>query len=168
MKKLNSFFAAFAAALMVFMVSGCSDSEYVSGTQYASDLADLYIGYSEVFDQITEALENERTVTAVELCNQAKKILDAMSDLKHPVSFNEDHKVIVQCCENEKRKIDLEKEYLDMAQQGGSLTDEQKQKLQDITDELSLLSAKSGLLGQQVDRIASERLETKSHNMVGY
>lgn len=161
--KKNIFLCLLTGLLMcvsAILLTGCDQG--VSGEDYASQVVSLYGDYSKKFDEITQALSKGQRVTATSLCDEASEIIDEIDALKPPVAFKDEHKIISDCCKKEKEKLELQKEYLDIAKNEGHLTDEENARIKEITEKMSNLSLQSGTFYNQVQKIADKELQTQT------
>ena len=153
----------FSVCLLLILSVFCScGEESLSKTDYASAVVTIYGDYCDKFDEISEALQKGQRVTANTLCDEATEIMDAMIELAPPTAFKDEHEDIVGYCENEKEKLSLQKEYLEIAKDAENLTEEQKTRITELQERLSILSLQSDKLEIKVAEIAGKQLETQT------
>ncbi len=173
MKSLNSILpAVIMTVIILFMFGSCGEAETtMSKTDYASSVVSLYSQYSKKFDEISTAIQNEQRVTISRLCDDAEVILDDMKALLPPLAFKDEHKRISKCCDDEKEKLELQKEYITLLKDNAEMTDKEKERKKEIEDRMSELSAKSDSFYAEVDDLAKQQLPTQTtadRNMVNW
>ena len=171
MKALNSILpAAIIAVIMLFTLGSCGEVETtMSKTDYASSVVSLFSQYSKKFDEISEAIQKGQRVTISKLCDDAEVILDDMKALIPPIAFKDEHKRISKCCDDEKEKLELQKEYITLLKDDAELTDKEKERKTEVEDRMLQLSAKSGNFYVEVDDLAKQQLPkqtTADRNML--
>lgn len=163
---------AVMTVVMLFMLGGCGETEKsMSKADYASSVVLLYSQYSDKFDEISTAIQKGQRVTITNLCDEAEVILDDMQALKPPLAFKDEHKKISKCCDYEKEKLELQKEYIGLLKDTAEMTDKEKERQKEIEDKMSELSVKSGNFYNEVDNLAKQQLQTQTSsdgNMVNW
>ncbi len=152
--------------LCAFLLTGCDD-ENLSPKEYASALVTSYDDYCEEFDLISQALSKGQNVTAQKLCDEASGMLDDIKELKAPKKLSDEQDSLKKICDNEKEKISLQKEMLEIISDGTeNITDEQKTRIDEIKEELSVLSVQSDQFEKLVYSLADKYLEKKEKEPV--
>lgn len=160
MKTGNSIAAVVMTIIFIISLTGCEKN--MSRTDYASSVLNIYSEYTKKFDEIYDAVQGGQTVTAGKLCDEASDILKKMTDLNPPQVFKDEHKKVVKCCDDENEKLSLQKELIELSKNASSLTQEQQERANEITNRMQELSAKSGDFEQIVEVIAGKQLETQA------
>ena len=155
-KLILSLLSCLFLCVTVTLLGGCDEG--ISGKDYASQVVSLYGDYSHKFDEISQALTKGQRVTATSLCDEASEIIDEIAALEPPVAFKDEHKIISACCKKEKEKLDLQKEYLEIAKNEDNLTDEENARIKEIQEKMGELSLQSGTFYNQVQKIAEDKI----------
>ena len=108
MKKIRHFILTVCLLFISFLFFGCEEDKTLSKTEYASSVVTVYEGYSDKFDEITEAMQKGQRVTATVLCDEAATFMDEISSLAPPTAFKDEHEKIKEYSSKEKRKIERE------------------------------------------------------------
>ncbi len=165
MKKRIVWFCIFSV-LCTLLFTGCGDDN-LSPQEYASALVTSYDDYCKEFDRISEALSKGQNVTAGKLCDEASEMLDDMTELKAPKKLSDEHDSLKTICKNEKEKLSLQKELLEIISDGEeNITDEQKTRIEEIKEKLSVLSVQSDKFEKLVYDLADKYLEKKDNKPV--
>lgn len=151
--------AAVFAVMLSTMATGCEEN--LSKEEYASKAVIIFEDYSDKFNEIVTAMGKDQRITAIKLCDEALDILDEMIALSPPAAFKDEDDEIERCCRDEKEKLTLQKEYLDLAADEDNLTDEQKQRISTIQERVGELSSRSGKFYTIVALVADKELERK-------
>ncbi|MBE6853262.1 MAG: hypothetical protein E7505_07265 [Ruminococcus sp.] len=159
MKKISPVLLILACASSVAF-SGCDEN--LSKNEYATLVVNIYSEYEQKFDEIIAAIQSQQRVTADSLCDEASKIMDDMIALEPPVAFSDEDERLEDYCKNEKEKLSLQKEYMKLVKDEENITPEQKERISEITERMSVLSLNSDKFYRLVDEIAGKQLETQT------
>ncbi len=161
MKKIRHFILTVCLLFISFLFFGCEEDKTLSKTEYASSVVTVYEGYSDKFDEITEAMQKGQRVTATVLCDEAATFMDEISSLAPPTAFKDEHEKIKEYSSKEKRKLELLKEYIEIAKDEANLSEEQLERISVIQEESSLLSLESDKFYALVYQIADKQLDER-------